>query len=124
MRTFARRAANTWAGNSREACLGRLRNCCCAVSDSFMKLAQVGSIANKANAADAKSRAADCSVPGALRRNKSLEPQNVSTFACKRATVSTFTAQLRDWQRNDHEESHHLSCRCCPAFRMWRHTYP
>jgi len=42
--------------------LGRLRNCCCAVSDSFMKLAQVGSIANKANAADAKSRAADCSV--------------------------------------------------------------
>jgi len=27
-----------------------------------MKLAQVGSIANKANAADAKSRAADCSV--------------------------------------------------------------
>src|SRR5690554_2839996 len=62
MRTFARRAANTWAGNSREACLGRLRNCCCAVSDSFMKLAQVGSIANKANAADAKSRAADCSV--------------------------------------------------------------
>src|SRR5690554_7334355 len=64
MRTFARRAANTWAGNSREACLGRLRNCCCAVSDSFMKLAQVGSIANKANAADAKSRAADCSVIG------------------------------------------------------------
>ena len=39
-----------------------------------MKLAQVGSIANKANAADAKSRAADCSVPVALlgwrRRNK------------------------------------------------------
>lgn len=27
-----------------------------------MKLAQVGLIANKANAADAKSRAADCSV--------------------------------------------------------------
>src|SRR5690554_2248240 len=62
MRTFARRAANTWAGNSREACLGRLRNCCCAVSDSFMKLAQVGSVANKANAADPKNRAADCSV--------------------------------------------------------------
>src|SRR5690554_5517643 len=72
MRTFARRAANTWAGNSREACLGRLRNCCCAVSDSFMKLAQVGSIANKANAADAKSRAADCSVRCQERRTHEL----------------------------------------------------
>lgn len=32
-----------------------------------MKLAQVGSIANKANAADAKSRAADCSVGTRMR---------------------------------------------------------
>lgn len=38
-----------------------------------MKLAQVGSIANKANAADAKSCAADCSV----RKNVNLlEPHN------------------------------------------------
>src|SRR5690554_8021108 len=90
MRTFARRAANTWAGNSREACLGRLRNCCCAVSDSFMKLAQVGSIANKANAADAKSRAADCSVSEktrALSRGRVGKKSKAKTRGCSHSNL-------------------------------------